>query len=535
MSKLTPYFAPAGSVVARLLPDGGDELFLPFFSTHFMLPVKVGEVIWVLYPDETTASVSAVPSEMEGVSVDSQTLQGGRSQIGSLIDSARKQRPESSLFQRAVIVKVILSHSYLKKETGQSNKLTISNGTYPNRGGFWITRITGTRLSEDLNFTHIDRDLDNRAMCTLEGKEPSEVLGPGPDGKPQKYFPSFPNGIQASLSADSLADNDYLGEENNSFTFSDTSDAYDKIQQGGNMFREPVPPSYKTNEGEFVINGSNNTRISMSTLSRGSGAALKDATPGSNLSKGIISLTVGHGLEGQGRLSPVNAAGAKPLYEQEKCPELRDDIEISEEDPHYSQWQKSIKGENSPQARFSIMTSGDPNSHYINNGASLKSTFPFTVPSAGIDFRPKNVHQTNPTDMMDVDPVIFDVPYDNRGSVISGQADHIRFGSRESLRIGVDGGAEIILHRDGNIFLKPGPNGQVYLGGGPDELGSGNPLSDVDDTGMATYCDLVTYPNGVPEAGPPTGLVAEHAIINKLPAGGSATGRRFSPKVKVKT
>jgi hypothetical protein len=398
----------------------------------------------------------------------------------------------------------------------------LSDPVYNNHGGFWITRITGTRLSEDLNFTHIDRDLDLRSMCTLAGKDPHEVLGFNPDGDPQEYFPNFPNGIQAMLDPDSDIDNDQLGEENHSFTLGNTADAYDVIQSTSKSVREPVPPPYKHKPGEFVINGSNNTRIMLGTLGSPVKASPTDE-PGSNLSQGIISLTVGHGLAGAGTINPIQSAGSLGAYEQEKCPELRSDIEVSLDDPNYVNWVSSMHGASSPQAELSIMTSANPNGKYID-GASYSSTFPSTVKNAEpVLSRPANVHQVS----TQVDTLVVGC-LDEPGSVITGLADHIRFGGRESLRIGVDGGAEIILHRDGNIFLKPGPDGQVYLGGGPDELV--DELA-TDDMEVATYCDIVTYPS----ADPALGLAAEMGMINKLPEPAKASGRRYSPKVKVKS
>ena len=228
------------------------------------------------------------------------------------------------------------------------------------------------------------------------------------------------------------------------------------------------------------------------------------------------------GLAGLGSINPVQSAGSLGAYEHEKCPELSN-MEISLDDPRYVNWVTSMHGVSSPQAELSIMTSANPSSNYIE-GASYLSTFPSTSKNADpVLTRPCNVHQvTTHVDALTLGP------RDAPGSVISGLADHIRFGGRESLRIGVDGGAEIILHRDGNIFLKPGPDGQVYLGGGPDELV--DELA-TDDMEVATYCDIVTYPS----ADPTLGLAAEMGMINKLKEPAKASGRRYSPKVKVKS
>ena len=110
---------------------------------------------------------------------------------------------------------------------------------------------------------------------------------------------------------------------------------------------------------------------------------------------------------------------------------------------------------------------------------------------------------------------------DIAGPTIAVKSDHVRIIGRETLRLMVenpDGGPnsapEIILHKDGNIFIKPGIDGQVYLGEGPD---AGEP-------GTATFADIITYTDDV-EGGP--GFVAEMAVAAKIPT-------RHSPKVKVK-
>ena len=101
------------------------------------------------------------------------------------------------------------------------------------------------------------------------------------------------------------------------------------------------------------------------------------------------------------------------------------------------------------------------------------------------------------------------------------KSDHIRVIGRETIRFMVenpDGGPasapEIIMHKDGNIFIKPGIDGQVYIGDGPD---AGEP-------GTAVFADMMTFPDDL-DGG--TGFVAEMAVAAKTPT-------RHSPKVKVK-
>ena len=533
MSSITPFFAPAGSVIAKVLPDGEPEMFIPFFSTHFMMPIKVGEVIWVVYPDDAISSAAAIASEAEGVSVTSKTMQGGTSEIGSEITALRQSQKSAGPFRRAVVIDINLAGSHLYPIDPAAPRLDVTNSMHSHHGGYWITRITGTRLSEDLNFTHLDRDLDLRAMCRLQGKEPSDVLGPPVGDDPARYFAEFPNGITAALPADAEVSSEDITVKNNSCTFGDKIDEYLKIQENDTSVREPVPPPFKRRGSEFVLNGSNNTRIVLGT--DGSQRSCDwDAEPGENLSRGVITLSVGSGLSGTAaKIVPSPSLSPKGVYEHEKCPELREDMKFTPGDPLYSNWMAANQGIDDPVASLTIKTYTDA-TDYIDAADGL-STFPSTVVRAEDREKQKNTHQIDSTEEIDIDPLVYEegLNYDQGGSLIIGEADHIRLGARESLRIGVDGGAEIILHRDGNIFIKPGGElGQVYIGGGPsdlvDELGT-SPLEG--EEGVATYCDVVTYPSGDPTLG----LAAEMGMINKLPTPAPVSGRRYSPRVKVKS
>jgi hypothetical protein len=93
---------------------------------------------------------------------------------------------------------------------------------------------------------------------------------------------------------------------------------------------------------------------------------------------------------------------------------------------------------------------------------------------------------------------------------------------RESIRIMVESdqgentAPEIILHKDGNIFINPGVNGNLFLGGGPDDQTG-------PDTGtpMQGFAHTRTFP----DAGA-TGEVAEMNMTAKTPGMG-----RYSERV----
>ena len=84
-------YPPAGAIVAKMLPDGEKEIFYPFFSTHFMLPLKVGEVVWVSHPDSPLQTELATPSTLIGGSSDSQMIQGNPNNVKSDIEAIMTQ------------------------------------------------------------------------------------------------------------------------------------------------------------------------------------------------------------------------------------------------------------------------------------------------------------------------------------------------------------------------------------------------------------------------------------------------------------
>lgn len=172
---------PINAIVAIRVNDsngliGQETILLPFFPSHLQLPIKVGELVHVLYPD------------------------------------------------------------YSGTGTGL---------------GYWFARSSSHGNIEDVNYSHDDRRHDatyNKGNYSLadrnkigENKEP----------------PGFPNG---GLGQDSLT----LLEDGSSNK--KTDNRYEQIKKASKAFelstREPVP-TFRKRPGDYVIQGSNNTLISL--------------------------------------------------------------------------------------------------------------------------------------------------------------------------------------------------------------------------------------------------------------------------------
>lgn len=167
--------APRNSIVCRIITDGADKrgnlplVCYPFFSSHFELPIKSGEQVWIVYDNPTL---------------------------------------ESSL-------------------------------------AYWMSRIPESRQVEDANYTHGDRRFARSSSPTTSEKVES---------KPKQF--DFPNGGGTSTSTTLKGVNDY-----------------EVIISQDPAYKDFTPedvPRYNKRPGEFTLQGSNNTLISLGDYRIGS-------------------------------------------------------------------------------------------------------------------------------------------------------------------------------------------------------------------------------------------------------------------------
>ena len=307
--------------------------------------------------------------------------------------------------------------------------------------------------------------------------------------------------------------------------------------------------------GDFVLNGSNNTSIVLGSeppvAHPGASSEWPSGTPnasedagGRHGSLGKISLVVGKGFS-NARPTVVSSDNGE-FIEQEKAAELRETL-VTDPDL-FSTWENSFSTSGG-NASINLYAYKRTPPEYID-GADGQGTFVSTAPNAGekID---ATIPYSFPEFYEDPTPEPFTEGLQD-GSYVTVNADHVRIGGNRTLRIGVSGlaapddetsatGAEIILHKDGNIFLKPGTNGRVYIGGGPDEL-DGDEGTQLDDEGFPTFSDMLCYPDGNEPISTsdlfvekPVGAIGEMGTYAKYADYAPNRGRRFSPKVKVKT
>ena len=162
--------APRGSLLVKILSEASSKTVVcayPFFQSHIMLPVHIGEHVWIF-------------------------------------------RDGDSLY--------------------------------------WLSRISGGMPSEDVNYTHKDRDFETPAEKQEDAKEKSDEQ----KGIVGKLIPRYNNG----------AGGDQGGAKNSPEGF-DTKTLLDNSKFAQNVL-ESVP-RYTPKPGDLVFQGSNNTLIALST------------------------------------------------------------------------------------------------------------------------------------------------------------------------------------------------------------------------------------------------------------------------------
>jgi hypothetical protein len=332
--------------------------------------------------------------------------------------------------------------------------------------GFWMWRITEPRHVDDLNHTHADRKFhaSERPKSTKEKFEGTADSTPG-----------FENGP-------TYMDKGELTTKQGSSSSSDPDmKAYEKIiknSDAGKISELESVPRYKKRPGDYVVQGSNNTLISLGTDRTGrtakfkkesSGGKVVDGTPDKDQKgkSGTIDIVVGRGQTEKTSGKKVNNS----LKKEEVSKKIEDE-KPSEGDPDFAM---------------------DLGRIYL----SMK---------------------TDPDGNMDInflDRVEPGVP----ASII--KTDHMRIVVRKTLKLLVQptpGAPENecsgIVFKEGNVIFLPSETGVVKLGG--------------DDASMSPLCQPVATNSNGQVSGPPIISTIGSAV------GGGAMNGAFATKVLVK-
>ena len=305
------------------------------------------------------------------------------------------------------------SHLSLPIKSGEQVWIFYENPMENQEHGYWISRIHERRDVEDTNFTHADRKYFNPS-----GKKTvTQKLGL----KKEKINPfSFPNGLENNQATFSLS-----AKENN-------KNPYDTIHKSSiasaHHTIEPVP-RYTPRPGEMVLQGSNNTLISLGKkrISTTADDVAKDSQ-GSSESLGTIDIVVGRGNSLE--TSMKVATNTRNLKETDKTIESENILEGDQDFKNDS-------------ARI-----------MLSMKASSDQDFNVALPQG----------DTLAADVINVNSSMID-----KSSVVI-KADQLRLIVREDIKISLlnennQNTAAIIITSTGDIVMMPGKDGVLKLGG----------------------------------------------------------------------
>jgi hypothetical protein len=276
--------------------------------------------------------------------------------------------------------------------------------------GFWITRISSDIRADDINYTHFDRE-------NLYKQVKTQSDSPYGSSENQTYFNEqdiygFPLGGGSNLAANTIpGDAPYTSIVENSLSY---------IEQFNG---EPVP-RYSPRVGDFIIQGSNNTLISLGQ-DRPSLSGPEDTSDEKGI--GAIDIVVGRGqTDDTSAIADVDLStltdGVRDYSEINKFPSFLD--------------MSSNPGEGNPDFQndlsriyMSMKTNADEN---------------FSIEVEGMD------------------------QSDGESPAIVVKTDQVRLIARQDLKItvGESGtGSAIVMKADGDIVFIPGSEGIIKLGG----------------------------------------------------------------------
>lgn len=412
--------------------------------------------------------------------------------------------------------------------------------------GYWMCRVPEHDFVDDLNYTHGDRrfELEDGDKSTSEKASAAEGQGQSTSEKADKkkadkqpagppFIPSFPNGDPDDETAGSLS-----GEK-------PYEEIFNNSQAGKSFIPEPVP-RYTKRPGDLVLQGSNNTLISLGQdrgytlenrpdpLKSNASVPLKDDGSVEDKDKipafsGTIDIVVG-----RGRFYEDLNPEADPEDTQPRV--IKNSREILESDKNPAANSKGSGEEN----RLIDAAEGDPDllrdssRIYVSMKTHGDKNFSLTYPDI-----PKVSDAQNKGE--EVKPVPETEDEDGKPYVVL-KSDEIRIIARRdeekeingSIKIikegepddeGGKGRAVIMIQPDGTIMID-GP--KVVIGSGIEKgngegnqvalgLGATEPvvLGEILKQKMEAYMDAVTaafmyasthiHPTGVGPSGPPTG------------------------------
>ena len=213
-----------------------------------------------------------------------------RAPRGSLLVKMLDEKVDDSY---EVVFPFMQSHFMLPASIGETVWILSAGGIR-----YWFSRVAGSGVSEDVNHTHVDRDL----ITPTENKDTAKDKEEKQKGKKKNKLGTFLSGLGSITKRESTTQEDAKPEEllNNS--------VYKPTQH------EAIP-RFKPQAGDLVLQGSHNTLISFST-DRGWAKGDEEFTESNSNQEWI---------PGSGTIDIVVGRGALPKDAEEVTPTTADE------------------------------------------------------------------------------------------------------------------------------------------------------------------------------------------------------------------
>ena len=213
-----------------------------------------------------------------------------RAPRGALIVKALDEKVDDSY---EVVFPFMQSHIMLPASIGETVWILSAGGLR-----YWFSRVSGSAVSEDVNHTHVDRDL----ITPTENKDTAKDKQEKQEGKKKNKLGTFFSGLGSLVKRENTTQEDAKPTELLS------APVYKPTQH------EAIP-RFKPQAGDLVLQGSHNTLISFSTDRGWAKSDEEFATSNSNQEwkpgSGTIDIVVGRGA------LPPDADEVKPTTADE--------------------------------------------------------------------------------------------------------------------------------------------------------------------------------------------------------------------------
>lgn len=358
-----------------------------------------------------------------------------RAPRGSLIVKNHSEKVEKTF---EVVYPFMQSHIMLPASIGETVWTLVVGAKR-----YWFSRVSGSAFSEDVNHTHVDRDL----TTPTENKDTAKDTQEKSEGKKKNFLGGFMSGLGAQTKRESV----------------NQEDAKPRQVLENPSYKPPqheAIPRYKPRSGDLILQGSHNTLISFST-DRGWAKNDEDFS---------VSNANDEWEEGRGTIDIVVGRGSIPKdYEDDIIPTSADE-----------------KGEPTPRT-VPMMLVNSLNVVETDKQSKLNDLEANKAegdPDFHTDLSRVYISMNSPIDekltMVEQSPVLAgDVPLeDQEGPAVAIKSDQIRIVARDegSIRIIKEGDPEadeparalIVIQPDGSIHLV---GEKIFLGKSADEGG----------------------------------------------------------------